>query len=307
MNAGSICICAPYDITAMSLLINKPKIKPPPRIGELIDLFKVLAASKPGEDETAVYRGHIEPVNLLKPSIFRKNEYRKDERSILRELIAIQPNEFRDDKSSFEQLVRMQHYGMPTRLLDFTYNPLVGLYFAAQDDTKDGEFLQLTTTKKDIKYFDSDTVSCISNLSNLQGRERDKIRKMTSDNILKSSTEGLRLLHFIAAEKPYFQSKIILDDLSKIVAVRPKQTNRRIIAQQGGFFLFGLKTSLADDNDFGIRIKRVPVPARNKHAIRRELDQININGSTLFPEIESAAKYILSKIPMADDAVLDFS
>jgi hypothetical protein len=32
-----------------------------------------------------------------------------------------------------------------------------------------------------------------------------------------------------------------------------------------------------------------------------ELDNININGSTLFPEIESAAKYIISKIPINED------
>lgn len=124
---------------------------------------------------------------------------------------------------------------------------------------------------------------------------------MQVDSELKSSPEGLKLLHFIKAEKPYFLSKIKLSDLSRIVPVRPKQTNRRIVAQQGGFFVFGLHTTLNYQNDDGIEIKRILVPAEKKAAIRHELDQININGSTLFPEIESAAKYILSKIPMAED------
>jgi hypothetical protein len=43
------------------------------------------------------------------------------------------------------------------------------------------------------------------------------------------------------------------------------------------------------------------VPAGAKRAILDELDGININASTLFPEIESAAKYIMSKITPVRD------
>ena len=100
------------------------------------------------------------------PSLSARRSTAEFEKSILRELIAIQPNEFREDKTVFEQLVRMQHYGLPTRLLDLTYNPLVGLFFACwKDAEKDGEFLRFRLrTSSILKYFDSDTVSCVANL-----------------------------------------------------------------------------------------------------------------------------------------------
>lgn len=271
-------------------------------INSLTDLFEVLAKSQPKSGDVNVYRGHPDKSYELKPSLFRKKEYRRVEKNILRELISIQPKEFRDDKTVFEQLVRMQHYGMPTRLLDLTYNPLVGLYFTCwKDKQKDGELLRLTLRKSRIKYFDSDTVSCVANLSSLTGRERDKIRSFSDSSELNESNVGLRLLHFIKAEKPYFLPEIELSDLESIFAVRPKQTNQRILAQQGGFLIFGLQSSLEDTNEFGIKIARIKIPASAKKNLLDELDSININASTLFPEIESAAEYIMSKIPTTDE------
>lgn len=283
----------------MSITIKKTNAG----ISSLTDLFEVLAKSQPKDGDVNIYRGHPDKNYELKPSLFRKKEYRRVEKNILRELISIQPKEFRDDKTVFEQLVRMQHYGLPTRLLDLTYNPLVGLYFTCwKDKQKDGELLRLTLRKSKIKYFDSDTVSCVANLSSLTGRERDKIRSFSDSEELNGSNVGLRLLHFIKAEKPYFLPEIELSDLESIFAVRPKQTNQRILAQQGGFLIFGLQSLLEDSNEFGIKIARMKIPASAKKTLLDELDSININASTLFPEIESAAKYIMSKIPTTDES-----
>jgi len=277
-------------------------------ICSLSDLFALLTDSQPHNGYVNVYRGHPDKTYKLRPSLFRKKEHRRVEKNILRELISIQPKEFRDDKTVFEQLVRMQHYGLPTRLLDLTYNPLVGLYFSClknnnkdEQEENDGELLRFTVRKSSIKYFDSDTVSCVANLSSLTGRERDEIRAFSDSKELNGSDVGMRLLHFIKAEKAYFLPKIELSDLKSVFAVRPKQTNQRILAQQGGFFIFGLTSSLEDLNTFGIKIARMKVPASAKQKLLDELDSININASTLFPEIESAAKYIMSKIPTTDE------
>ena len=59
------------------------------------------------------------------------------------------PHIFRADLLPIDLLAILQHYGIPTRLLDVTLNPLVALYFASFDDGVDGEVFA-------FEYNDSD-------------------------------------------------------------------------------------------------------------------------------------------------------
>lgn len=110
------------------------------------------------------YRGHSNKEYELKPGIYR-GDIIKNEDKIYRETIAKVPYDFKD-KNTIESLALMQHYGIPTRILDLTTNALVALYFACVgNEDKDGEVIVFDIPEENICYFDSDRVTVLANLA----------------------------------------------------------------------------------------------------------------------------------------------
>jgi hypothetical protein len=266
----------------------------------------VQTAGKPAPGGVLAFRGQQNHQWKLEPGILRPpQKLLEHERELSRDLMAIHPQEFAGDQSMFDRLVRMQHFGMRTRLLDVSLNPLVALYFAAQKAQSagrpvDGAVWLLRTPPSRRKYFDSDAVSCLANLANLSSAEKQEIRNADpafSKEMFNTEVDAVdKLLQFIRAEKPYFRPQIDREDFFKRYFVSPKMSNRRIIAQAGAFVIFGfdLEPGSPKKSD-PIKVDRIVVPEGAKGDIRAELDALGINESTLFPELDRAATYIMRR------------
>ncbi len=281
-------------------------------IASISDFMTAILGRAGDPARLSTYRGHANEIYTLSPSIFRRPITRESEHLLLRELVAAHPEDFVADSSALEMLVRMQHYTLPTRLLDVSMNPLVALYFACESAKKrvrstdpryktmtveaDGEVIILTVDRNRLRYFDSDKVSCIANLARLSHDLKETINTTLPQDAFNAHLPIKRLLHFVRQEKASFEPEIIPTDLDDIVLVKPKQSNKRILAQAGAFFAFGLVQELVDGNRAGVAIERLTVVGEKKGEILEDLDKLGINEKTMFPEIDRAARYLTASL-----------
>jgi hypothetical protein len=104
-----------------------------------------------------------------------RDGFENSEKEIIESVLSDRPDEFLNCSTMFEKLVKMQHYGIPTRIVDITSSPLVALFFACEQDLikpennqADGKIFVYSTNKNEILNYNSDKVRLLANMTRMK-------------------------------------------------------------------------------------------------------------------------------------------
>lgn len=222
------------------------------------------------------FRGLSRENHTLSSSLVRLADGREDvhrvELALLRNFRKYAHAEASGTDSIWDWLALGQHRGLPTRLLDWTYSPLVALHFATEDPAD----------------FGADGVVWCVNFVEANKRLPRKLKRILdqegSDTLTVEILGGFRTLReFDALSRDPF-----------VVFMEPPAIDRRILNQLALFSLMSSPSATLDEwvKDHPELCRRVTVPAALKWEIRDKLDQANVNERVLFPGLDGLSRWL---------------
>ncbi len=243
------------------------------------------------------------------PGVFRE-KFLSKESELIHEAYLRDPSEFGKLNTDFEKLAKLQHYGLPTRLLDVTSNPLVALYFSCQEHQEekskedntlvytDGVVLFQRTYSKGYNDLEIAVISYLANRGTENGLTLSGLLDELEDKQIYSKKAAQE-----CRDRNY---RSLIELLQHNYFVLSNMNNERLIRQSGLFLLVGKYNIIYQENNVGQSLVQVAassakedfrdivfrIPHDNKKKILKELDFYNINESSLFPELEHQMTYI---------------
>lgn len=222
------------------------------------------------------FRGQANSSWDLVPSIYRSKNLNYYEREMTRDF-KLSTFEFVSEKprSDLEWMFLMQHYGLQTRLLDWSESHLTALFFAVINygEPVDAAVWILRPAILNLAVLGEVTIATDDHPG-------------LSDYLLGQTHRKERRIKAISP-----------------VALRPERNSARIAAQKGGFTLHGrspksLNAFIKASNRSGKReipLFKITIPHAKKKQLLTELGSAGISHSVIFPEIQGICAEIRMK------------
>ena len=249
------------------------------------------------------FRGQSDVAFKLHPSIARGQKTECDvntklqkERNYITKAKNYYPKVFSNDLLPIDLLAKLQHYGIPTRLLDVTSNPLVALYFACNDNhNKDGAVYIFKKEEEDIDNFPivqgiaesykfaGTNMDCLDDFCKMVMDQPYSIeQKYFVENSYPSDAEKNKWIN-LCCEKPFFvYGKNISERQSRQHGSYILFHNDIEKSEEFGFYFTRIISPMEDSNE--CIVKKIIIPSTLKQQIINKLDILGINEMFLFPE-----------------------
>jgi hypothetical protein len=244
------------------------------KIRGLADYFATISTTIT-TDESFWFRGHSDVSWSLTPHALRFSSLADREKALgllsefkrVAELKLPRPPHMNEE---LRWIQLAQHFGLPTRLLDWTESATTALFFACSRFDRDGFVFIL------------DPVG----LNRLSYPRKPRILDPQNDD---DTIQGF--LHLGA-------NKVKRGKLP--IAINPVWNSERLMIQKGVFTLHGSKFDLDDANPRELPLVAVPILGEAKRQLRSELQRVGVDEMTIFPELEHACSHLRCKSGLAE-------
>ncbi len=223
-----------------------------------------IAKKELGNPEIIWYRGHWNYSHYLLPSLLRYSNGIDKEQRLFHTFRRFADKVFKSRESDWETLFDMQHYHIPTRLLDWTESFGIAMYFAAY-------YNNLKKSKEDAAIYLLDPL---------------KLNKVSGKS---------EVLKIPRQENEFSYSGIYWDykpfKANAPIAIEPVFKNDRIVAQRGTFTVHDDDIAPIEDK-FPQAIKKVRLENDAIKAAIEFLDLANLNEYSVFPDLAGIAGHL---------------
>jgi hypothetical protein len=222
---------------------------------------------------TVVYRGAPVPGRRLESGLLRRgNAYAKRERHILGAFQRYAYRTGRADWSDWEWLALAQHYGLPTRLIDFTFSPLIALHFAT------------------VSHAGEEGVLWAVDYMQVHDELPQSLRELMEQD--RTGLFGIEQLARAAPRLRDFDRMAV--DGQFAVFWEPPSIEERIVNQSAVFCAMSSSTARLDDwlQEHPGRGRLLALSAEAKTEARERLDLAGITERLLFPDLSGLAAWI---------------